>query len=401
MKSLRVVNLVVVLATIAWFGARADAEELPRGVVAEKPSEGRFVEFVDDAGQTRYMVPYEATIPGSEVVFEMMPIPGGVGQIGSPADESDRADDEGPTFRVRFDPYWMGKYEVTWSEYKEYMALYDPFVRFAEEGLRPINPSSKADAITAPSKLYEPSFTFSAGDDPRQPAITMTQYGAKQYTKWLSLLTEEFYRLPSEVEWEHAARAGTKTAFYFGDDASQLGEYAWHTDNSEYETHLVGEKKPNPWGLYDVYGNAAEWCLDQFYEDRYSSYADKEIDVAEAVAWPEKLYPRVLRGGSWDDDPADCRSAARGVSDDDEWRSYDPNRPQSPWWFASDESQDVGFRIMRPLRSPTREHRDRYWQADLEIIKSDANERIDHEGKGARGIVDPKLPEAIKQLPPE
>jgi formylglycine-generating enzyme required for sulfatase activity len=226
----------------------------------------------------------------------------------------------------------------------------------------------------------------------------MSQYAAKQYTKWLSLLTGEFYRLPTEAEWEYACRAGTTTAYSFGDDPALLDEFAWYYDNAEDVTHDVGTKKPNPWGLYDMHGNASEWTLDAFDDGWYGKLAPGPAPRDRAVNWPTELYPRVLRGGSWNMDPPMLRSAARRASHDDDWRGYDPNSPQSPWWFASDESQDVGFRIVRPLEPPPRDEWPKYWDADLPAIQEVADHRIDNEGRGERGKVDPELPAAISSL---
>jgi sulfatase modifying factor 1 len=264
-----------------------------------------------------------------------------------------------------------------------------------------VTDANRIDAITAPSKLYDPSFTFASGEDPRQPAVSMSQYAAKQYTKWLSLLTSQFYRLPSEAEWEYACRAGSSTAYGFGNDPANLADYGWFYENADYQTQQVGEKKPNAWGLYDMHGNASEWVLDQFQVDWYGKLQNKQEPTSprtETICWPTTLYPRVLRGGSWNLDPADCRSARRRTSNDEDWLSYDPSIPQSVWWFASDESQDVGFRIVRPYQAPPKEDRSQYWDADLEQIEQAANQRIDEEGRGKRGIVDPDLPAAMEAL---
>ena len=193
------------------------------GLVKQQPASGRFVK-TDRRG---YMIPYTATIPGTDVTFQMEPIPGGKFKCGSPASEPKRKDDEGPQFEVEVEPFWMGTYEVAWAEYKQYMSLHDIFKRFVAEKIRKITPENKAMVITAPSNLYDPSFTFSLGDEPKLPAVTMSQYAAKQYTKWMSGITGDFYRLPTEMEWEYACRAGTTTAFSFGDDPKLMREYGW------------------------------------------------------------------------------------------------------------------------------------------------------------------------------
>ncbi len=390
--------LVAALFTLALHSpsSHSDEEKLPAEkprIVALPPEDARSVKT--DAG---HMVAYEQVIPGSTIAMAMQPIPGGKTHIGSPASEADRNEAEGPTFQVEVSPFWIGKYEVTWAEYQEFMDLCDVFDQFNDLGIRQVTEQNAVDAITAPSQLYDPSFTYQSGEDPQLPAVSMSQYSAKQFTKWLSLLTGQFYRLPTEAEWEHACRAGATTAYSFGDDPAQLGEHAWYTDNSDWEAHPVGQKRPNAWGLYDMHGNVAEWVLDQYDAHWYATLGASGVSAEKAIHWPTQLFPRVLRGGSWDDEPLSCRSAARGQSDDDEWRSYDPNSPKSPWWFASDESQDVGFRIVRPLVPPPREMWSKYWDADVEVIKRVTKFRIDKEGRGERGIVDPALPKAIENL---
>ncbi|MEM9657013.1 MAG: formylglycine-generating enzyme family protein [Planctomycetota bacterium] len=342
---------------------------------------------------------YRRKIPGSNVSFEMVAIQGGVFEIGSPEGEAGRHSDEGPQLNVAIAPFWMGAHEVTWAEYQSYLELCNVFDRFNDLGIRQIADADRVDAVTAPSKLYDPSFTYETGDDPRQPAVSMSQYAAKQYTKWLSLLLGEFYRLPTEAEWEYACRAGSVTAYCFGDDAGQLDDYAWHFGNTDYATGKVGQKKPNAWGLYDMHGNVSEWVLDAYDPNAYAE-AGQLPQPVELVHWPTELYPRVVRGGSWDSEPEDCRSARRFASDDDEWRTYDPNYPQSPWWLASEAGQTVGFRIVRPRDPPPRAEWSKFWDADLDSIQEDVDRRIDEEGRGERGLVDPSLIDAIKQLPP-
>ncbi|QDU95629.1 formylglycine-generating enzyme family protein [Lignipirellula cremea] len=363
------------------------------GLVQEKPAKGPFVKTAHG-----YMVPYESRLPGSEVVFKMMPIPGGKFRLGSPASEAGRKDDEGPQFEVQVEPFWMSATEITWAEYKQFMSLHDIFKKFDTRRERRVTDENRADAITAPSNLYDPSFTFQSGSDPQQPALSMSQYAAKQYTKWLSLTGGIFYRLPTEAEWEHAARAGTKTAFSFGDDPAQLGDYAWFTKNADDKTHKVGQKKPNAWGLYDMHGNVSEWVLDGYEAKGYERFTDKSVAAADAVQWPTKLYPRVVRGGSFDDVAVGCRSAVRHKSNDDDWRAEDPNIPLSPWWFTSDYALGVGFRLLRPLEPPPRAEQEKFWRADLELVQEDVMYRIEQEGRGALGVVDPTLIDAIEEL---
>lgn len=174
-----------------------------------------------------------------------------------------------------------------------------------------MTPDNIADAVTAPSNLYDPTTTFSKGEDPQQPAVTMTQFSARQYTKWLTGLTARFYRIPSESEWEYACRAGTLSAWSTGDDSASLEKAAWFADNSDDTTHHVGTLSPNAWGLHDMHGNVCEWVLDQRAEDGYAvqSLLPKPIGSFEAIRWPTSLSPRVVRGNLYDE-AAQCRSAA-------------------------------------------------------------------------------------------
>lgn len=360
-----------------------EAALLPQGIVAKQPETGLFV-----ATEQGFMVPYRVTIPGTQVEFEMVPIPGGRYSMTR----------HGRTFTVVIEPFWMAKTEVTWAEYRRYMDLAIVFDKFDDLGIRQVTEANEVDAVTAPSKLYEPSFTFESGDDPDQPAVSMTQYSAKQYTKWLSRLTGQFFRLPSEAEWEYACLAGAETSFSFGDDTATLGDYAWYYDNADYELGAVAQKKPNAWGLCDMHGNAAEWVLDAYDEVGTTPAEGSTVTVAESIVWPDELYPRVLKGGSWQQEALDCTATSRLATDDDEWRINDPSSPQSPWWFASDEGQQVGFRLLRPLGDPSREEKEKYWKADMPRILAHANRRINEEGRGERGLVDAELPSAIESI---
>ena len=182
-----------------------------------------------------------------------------------------------------------------------------------------------ADAITKPTAPYT-DMTFGMGKD-GYPAICMTQLSAKMYCMWLSARTGKFYRLPTEAEWEYACKAGTSTAYSFGDDPSALSDHSWHMDNSKFQYQKVGQKKPNPFGLFDMHGNVWEWVLDQF--------VPHETRCLPKPWWtlvlPNTLYPRIVKGGSWDDDEAMHRSAAR-MGSEGWWKEQDPQLPQSVWY---------------------------------------------------------------------
>jgi formylglycine-generating enzyme required for sulfatase activity len=391
MTRLLQISLFLALLVLSSSANTAAADSV--GLTASAPANGRSVKT--DQG---FMVPYKMTIPGTEVTFEMVPIPGGKFKMGSPNTEEGREDGEGPQFMVELEPFWMGKYEVTWAEYRRYMALYGTFKELQSRKIRLVTKENEVDAITAPTELYDPSFTFEYGEDPALPAVTMTQFAAREYTKWLTAITGQFHRLPSEAEWEYACRAGSQTAYYFGDSADDLGDYAWYYDNSDDSPHKVGQKKPNAWGLYDMHGNVAEMVLDQKLADGFAKFASKTVKGEEALVWPTKLVPRVVKGGSWEDDPEDCRSAKRLGTEEQQWKLDDPNLPLSPWWFTSDPTRGIGFRIIRPLNeSITRSEKERYWAIDAEETRDAVDNRMS-EGRGVRGLVDGELPKAIKEL---
>lgn len=311
------------------------------------------------------MKPYTEAIPGSDLTFDMVPIPGGAFTMGSPATEPKRSEDEGPQHEVVIGPFWMGKYEVTWDEFELFAYSLD-LKKKQREGVKPDSqPATEkaADAVTRPTPPYA-DMTFGFGHY-KQPAICMTHHAAMEFTRWLSAKTGKLYRLPTEAEWEYACRAGTKTAYSFGDDPEKLGDYAWFVDNAE-KPMPIGKKKPNPWGLYDMHGNVSEWCLDHYAADTYSKFAGKGPVTGPVVLPTAKEYAYVARGGTWDDDGDRLRSAARRASDR-EWSVQDPQRPQSIWWHT--DARFVGIRVVRPLEE----------QPDLKGVRS-----LVVKGKGTR-----------------
>jgi len=140
-----------------------------------------------------------------------------------------------------------------------------------------------------------------------------------------------------------------------------LEKYAWFIDNSENKYSKVGKKLPNPWGLYDIYGNVAEWTLDQYSDSFYKSGGSQT--VTEPWNKATKPYPHAIRGGSWDDNPDQLRSSARFKSDAD-WKLTYPNLPKTIWWLS--DCTKVGFRIIRPLKIPTAEEMKHYWYSGVE-----------------------------------
>ena len=296
---------------------------------------------------------YIQEIPGTKVTFSMAPIAGGTFVMGSPETEENREEDEGPQFKVNIEPFWMGVHEVTFQEYHIY--------RKKELDLAPAGQEDSwdAEAITRPSPPYEDP-TFGMGKEDF-PAVSMTQLAALQYCKWLSDKTGIFYRLPTEAEWEYACRAGTKTAYFFGDDPEEGEDYVWHYDNSSEKYHKVGSKKPNPWGLYDMHGNVSEWTLDQYQKEFYLQFKDTS-EVTNPWAEPTKLHPRTVKGGSWDDSIEDHRSASR-IRSSMRWKERDPQVPKSLWWNT--DSPFVGFRIIRPKNQPSAEEVEAFWEQVL------------------------------------
>ncbi|MCA9126126.1 MAG: SUMF1/EgtB/PvdO family nonheme iron enzyme [Planctomycetales bacterium] len=346
-----------------------------------------------------YMIPYTLRVPGSAVDIEMIPVRGGSFRMGSSEDSAEHEEDEGPVVEVKVGPMWVAKYETTWGQYRLYMSMYKLFKDLESQGLRKLTDNNSVDAVTAPTELYDPTFTFEFGQDDNLPAVTMTQFAAKQYTKWLSKLTGHQYRLPSEAEWEYACRAGTSTAYGFGDDPSQLEEYAWYYDNADELPHLVGQKQPNAFGLYDMHGNVMEMAIDGYTEDGYGSLAEKTqpMSILQSIHWAEEADNRVVRGGSFQDDPEALRSAARIGSADREWKEQDPNVPLSPWWFTDDPSRGVGFRIFRSYDSVDEDTIKKFWDVDNEDIAFDIEMRLS-EGRGTQLPVDQTLSEDIKNI---
>jgi formylglycine-generating enzyme required for sulfatase activity len=280
--------------------------------------------------------PYSQKLAGTTLTFDLVPIPAGTYWMGSASASSP---DQQPLHAVQLDAFWMGTHEVTWDAFE--LFLDKQYEQTMTEG----GVEARIDALARPSLPYL-DMTFGMGKEGK-PAVGMTQYGAIQYCHWLYLKTGIFYRLPTEAEWEYAARAGSAERFYFGNDPATLADHAWTAANSGGSTQAVGLKKPNPWGLFDVYGNVAEWVIDAYAADFYS-----RSPAANPINPATRLYPHVLRGGSFASEDSELGAAHRSRSDP-AWKRIDPQIPKSQWWFP--EAPFVGIRLVRPLIPPDSE----------------------------------------------
>ena len=230
----------------------------------------------------------------------MMPIKAGSFLMGSKDTEKSKTANEVPRRKVTIPAFWMGAFEVSRDEFD----IFYKDVTTSE--------NSTVDAVTRPSPQYI-DFSLGMGKQGGYPVNSLSQYAALMYCRWLYNKTGIFFRLPAEAEWEYACRADSRTTYFFGNDAMQLGNYAWYKKNSGNKFHKAGLKLPNAWGLYDMLGNVCEWTLDHYDEKRWANWQDSTGNIF--VAPNKARYPKVLRGGGFKDDADDLRSAARFKSD--------------------------------------------------------------------------------------
>ena len=279
-------------------------------------------------------------IPGSSQAFQLALLPGGAFLMGG--------DNTSVPHTVTLDSFWIGVHEVTFDAISLFRFKHLDTDTAATAGF-------KADAVARPTPPYF-DFTYGRGKEGGYPATTMTQQAALRYCQWLSDKTGDFYRLPTEAEWEYACRAGTTAAWSWGDDPARAPEYAWFYDNSSGAYQQVGTKKPNPWGLYDMHGNVLEWCLDFYVPDYYARLDSSSVNP---LILPTKKHSRTVRGGSFEDDVAALRSAARRKSEP-KWQARDPQIPKSKWW--NPDSPFLGFRLVRETRAIPKADRDAFFE---------------------------------------
>ena len=265
--------------------------------------------------------PKEVSPPAPEPRFseplEMIELPGDTFLMGSPRSNSEAYDDERPQHEVAVSAFCISRYPVTRQLYRDIVgSAPKEWSRDTKDHLLPANFVAWFEAATFCNALsahvgLAPCYRIDG-----------------ERVEWDR--EADGYRLPTEAEWEYACRAGTTSKWFFGDDSTELGHYAWFASNSEDKVHPVGEKKPNRWDLHDMIGNVWEWCWDW-----YAGYPSKLSQAENDPTGPANGTRRVLRGGSWVDDPWLLRSALR-------------------FWDSPVVSDDViGFRCMRrPRRQP-------------------------------------------------
>ncbi|HOB84200.1 MAG TPA: SUMF1/EgtB/PvdO family nonheme iron enzyme [Bacteroidales bacterium] len=289
-------------------------------------------------------------IPGTRVSFNMIALPGGTFNMGSPDDEPLRDPDEGPVRKVTLSPFWIAETEVTWDEYMAFFRATSSQGR--TEGQ--VVTTQKTDAISGATPPWgAPDQGWGKGS---RPAITMSWHAASVYCQWLSQVTGKKYRLPTEAEWEFACRGGTETPYFFeGDpkkytsegflkrlikpDTSNIASRVVYSVNSASKTEEPSFVLPNPFGLKNMSGNVAEFCLDFYSPDFYIADSTR-VDPRG----PLKGQEHVIRGGSFKSDAKDVRSAARDFTKTKAWLVTDPQMPKSIWWYS--DCIDVGFRVV-------------------------------------------------------
>ena len=281
---------------------------------------------------------YSEKIPNSDLSIEMIFIQGGEYSMGN----------KNSNVNTQISSFWMSKYEITWE-------IYNLFMEFDQSNkLEYIidGDTIKVDGISKPTTPYT-DMTFGMGYE-GFPAVNMTHFAASKFCKWLSLITGNYYRLPTEAEWEYACRSGTSSDYYYGDDISLIDEYSWNKNNSDNSYQRVGQKIPNKWGLHDMLGNVSEWVADSYDDNIFKSKKLKK----DPFIFNESKYPKVYRGGSWNDEPSSLLTHKRFYSDNS-LQKRDPQIPKSQWWNT--DAPNIGFRIVRVNKDDSESHRNMFW----------------------------------------
>jgi formylglycine-generating enzyme required for sulfatase activity len=230
---------------------------------------------------------YEEKIPGTLISFTMVKIPAGKVKVGDK--------------EIQIKPFWIERTETTWDEFDVFAQKLD---------------LSEKEKVAAADAKSRPSNPYGAPDrgygHHGYPAISLSYLSAQSYCKWLSAKTGKKYRLPTEAEWQYACQANSP-------EPTDKAKFAWYEENSDDKTHPVAKKEPNPWGLYDMLGNAGEWCTDS--EGKGVLCGGMFLDAAEDLNCTHRAYYQ----------PS--------------WQVTDPQNPKGKWWFS--DGPFCGLRVIR------------------------------------------------------
>lgn len=310
----------------------------------------------DSATVVTSFADFTEQIPGTPVSFKMIAVPGGTFKMGSPDKEDFRREDEMPVRNVTVSPFFMAEVEVTWDQYWAFYAATLSEGRTPPETIYANNTRADidVDGVSGPTPPF--GFPDQGWGGGTRPAITMTHYAAETFCQWLSLKTGKKYRLPTEAEWEYAARGGTETPYFFAGrpkdysdegfirkfisaKTEPIGAFVIYGKNAKNKTQEPGKVKANPFGLKNMLGNVMEYCADKYDPQAYAKGGSTVTDplVTEGEEW-------VVRGGNYTSDAADVRCAARSHTHHDDWLKTDPQQPKSIWWYS--DIRGIGFRVV-------------------------------------------------------
>lgn len=310
--------------------------------------------FFKEAAKVTAFADYTEQIPGTPVSFKMVAVPGGSFQMGSSPKEAFHGADEAPVRNVTVSRFFMAEVECTWDQFYAFYGNTMSEGRTPPETVYANNSDPNVDAISGPTPPFGfPDQGWGTGD---RPAITMTHYAAETFCQWLSKKTGKKYRLPTEAEWEYAARGGTESPYFFAGDPKKfsnfgfwrkffeaetdsISAYVIYVNNSKNRTQEPSEVRANPYGLKNMLGNVMEYCADKYDPAAYTKGGESVVDplVTEGEEW-------VVRGGNYTSDASLVRAAARDHTKHDDWMRTDPQQPKSIWWYS--DIRGVGFRVV-------------------------------------------------------
>jgi formylglycine-generating enzyme len=310
--------------------------------------------FFKEATTVTSFANFTEKIPGTAVTISMKAIPGGTFKMGSTESESFHQADESPVRKVTISPFYLSEIEITWEQYWSFFENTMSEGRIPPSVIYANNSNPEVDAVSGPTPPYgHPDQGWGVEN---RPAITMTPYAAEIFCLWLSKKTDKKYRLPTEAEWEYAARGGTETPYFFKGDPGKFSEkgfwrrffdastdtisyYVIYKKNSKNRTQTPESVKANPFGLKNILGNVMEYCADKYSADAYSKTA---IQVNNPIEKKGDEY--VIRGGNYASDAAELRCAARDHTQQEAWLKTDPQQPKSLWWYS--DFRGIGFRVV-------------------------------------------------------